>query len=78
MRILLPILIVIVWVITSMPVGYAQPAVSVSEADNQLAFDLYTRLSSNTGNVFFSPYSLSSALSMTYEGAVTKQQIRCA
>lgn len=49
--------------------GYAQPAASLTEADNQFAFDLYSRLSSEIGNIFFSPYSLCSALSMTFEGA---------
>lgn len=42
------------------------PAASV----NGLAFDLYNTLSSdNEGNLFFSPYSISSALAMTYGGA---------
>ncbi|HSR87702.1 MAG TPA: serpin family protein [Pontiella sp.] len=42
------------------------PAVSV----NELAFDLYEELSAeNEENLFFSPYSISSALAMTYGGA---------
>jgi len=58
--------------------GSAQPASHVSVADNQFAFELYSRLASDKGNLFFSPYSLSSALGMTYEGArgQTAQQIR--
>ncbi len=39
----------------------------VVDANNEFAFDLYSRL--GEGNVFYSPYSISSALAMTYEGA---------
>ena len=39
------------------------------EAYNGFAFDLYRRYSSGSGNILFSPYSISTALSMTYEGA---------
>ncbi len=37
--------------------------------NNAFAIDLYHRLDSETGNVFFSPYSISIALAMTYAGA---------
>ncbi|MCD6493517.1 MAG: serpin family protein, partial [Archaeoglobaceae archaeon] len=40
-----------------------------TEANNQFALDLYLKLSNNKGNIFFSPYSISSALAMVYEGA---------
>ncbi len=33
------------------------------------ALDIYTQLKAQDGNLFFSPYSISSALSMTYAGA---------
>lgn len=40
------------------------------EAVNRLTFDMYKNLSqSNEGNMMFSPYSVSSALAMTYAGA---------
>jgi serpin B len=39
------------------------------EAYNGFAFDLYGRYSAGDGNILFSPYSISTALSMTYEGA---------
>jgi serpin B len=42
---------------------------AVVEADNQFAFDLYQRLRSDEGNLFFSPASISMALAMTYDGA---------
>jgi len=42
----------------------------VVNANNQFAFDLYSELyKSEQGNVFYSPYSISAALAMTYEGA---------
>jgi len=42
----------------------------VVNANNQFAFDLYSELDkSEQGNIFYSPYSISAALAMTYEGA---------
>jgi len=42
----------------------------VANANNKFAFDLYSQLDkSEGGNVFYSPYSISAALAMTYEGA---------
>jgi len=38
-------------------------------ANNRFALDLYRELARKGNNVFFSPWSLSSALAMTYEGA---------
>jgi len=38
-------------------------------ANNRFALDLYLELPGEGDNVFFSPWSLSSALAMTYEGA---------
>jgi len=42
---------------------------NVVEANNKFALDLYSEYKSEEGNVFFSPYSISTALAMTYEGA---------
>jgi serine protease inhibitor len=39
------------------------------KGDNAFAFDLYQNLSKEDGNLFFSPYSISNALAMTYAGA---------
>ena len=39
------------------------------DASNLFAFELYERYSEGDDNVFYSPYSISTALSMTYEGA---------
>ena len=42
----------------------------VVNANNKFAFDLYSELDkSENGNIFYSPYSISAALAMTYEGA---------
>lgn len=38
-------------------------------ANNSFAFELYKQLAEKEGNLFFSPYSISAALSMTIEGA---------
>jgi len=52
----------------------------VVEANNQFALDLYSKLASeNPGeNLFFSPWSISSALAISYEGArgTTANEIR--
>src|SRR3989339_1182419 len=45
----------------------------VVNANNKFTFDLYSLLNkSEKGNVFYSPYSISTALAMTYEGAKGK------
>ncbi len=42
---------------------------SVVEGGNAFAFDLYAKLKGRKGNLIFSPYSISTALAMTYAGA---------
>jgi serpin B len=42
----------------------------VVDANNKFAFELYSEIDkSEQGNMFYSPYSMSAALAMTYEGA---------
>ncbi len=41
----------------------------IVDGSNQFALDLYQRLRSQEGNLFFSPSSISTALAMTYAGA---------
>nr|AGF93411.1 serpin 1 precursor [uncultured organism] len=45
--------------------------------NNQFVFDLYRKISGEEGNLFYSPYSISLALAMTYAGArgETEKQI---
>ncbi|MBN2422534.1 serpin family protein [Candidatus Woesearchaeota archaeon] len=52
-------------------VGSTQQGIQqVVNANNQFAFDLYSELvKDEEGNIFYSPYSISAALAMTYEGA---------
>ena len=55
---------------------------NVVTSNNQFAGDLYRELAKETGtgesNIFFSPFSISSALALTYEGAggTTADEIR--
>ncbi|MGM5488812.1 MAG: serpin family protein [Nanobdellota archaeon] len=55
-----------------------QSEASIVEANNRFALDLYNHYESIDENLFFSPYSISSALTMTYEGArgKTAQEMR--
>ena len=39
------------------------------KGNSEFAFDLYARLRARNGNFFFSAYSVSNALAMTYAGA---------
>ncbi len=41
----------------------------VVAGNNEFAFELYARLRGKEGNLFFSPYSISTALALTYSGA---------
>ncbi|OPX68121.1 MAG: Serpin (serine protease inhibitor) [Methanoregulaceae archaeon PtaB.Bin056] len=49
------------------------PLGAVVDANNRFAFDLFNSLADDPeygkGNIFFSPYSISTALAITYEGA---------
>jgi serpin B len=47
------------------------------DGNNAFAFDLYQAIKEKEGNLFYSPYSISLALAMTYAGArsATKQQM---
>jgi len=51
------------------PMAPAQDVAQVAEGCNRFAFDLYARLKGGEGNLFLSPYSISTALAMTYAGA---------
>ncbi|NIM50516.1 MAG: serpin family protein [Gemmatimonadales bacterium] len=45
------------------------PTVQVAQGNNRFALELYSRLRAGQGNLFFSPYSVSTALAMSYGGA---------
>ena len=42
---------------------------AIAAGNNKFALELYQRLQSQQGNLFLSPYSISTALAMTYAGA---------
>ena len=66
------ILTVSVWPATAVreePAAPVEDAAQVAEGCNRFAFDLYGRLKGGEGNLFLSPYSISTALAMTYAGA---------
>ena len=64
-------------VLTFIGLTYSMPAEAkncqntkiVVEGNKAFAFDLYEKLKEVEGNLFFSPYSISTALAMTYAGA---------
>jgi serpin B len=67
---------------TPEPIIELQPTTAAAQevinGNNQFALDLYQRYQSREGNIFFSPYSISTAFAMSYEGARqnTADQIR--
>jgi len=50
---------------SNLPVG---SALAVQESNNLFAFDLYHRIQAVPGNLFYSPFSISTALTMVYAG----------
>lgn len=54
------------------------PSESVANSINPFALDLYKQLSKEKGNIFLSPYSISSALELVYQGAKKETQAQMA
>jgi len=72
------LVVLALWVLVAAGVAWAddpsgpssQDVAAVVGGNNQFAFDLYGELArQQEGNLFFSPYSISTALAMTYAGA---------
>jgi len=63
----------VLFVFPTAPVGASVPVQSeqgvLTRGNADFAVQLYRELSTDEGNLFFSPYSISSALAMTYAGA---------
>jgi serpin B len=55
--------------VRQLPEELRADAMSVVESSNRFAVDLYARLAPRPGNLFFSPFSVSTALAMTHAGA---------
>jgi serpin B len=55
----------------------SEDLVALVQGNSAFACDLYQKIRSDNGNLFFSPYSISAALAMTYAGArgETEQQM---
>jgi serpin B len=51
---------------------------SLVDGNNTFACDIYAKLKSNPGNLFYSPFSISQALAMTYAGAKGNTEIQMA
>ena len=67
---------VFVLVVVMVTAGFASARIGakaseqiVVKGNNEFALELYAKLREREGNLFFSPYSISTALSMTYAGA---------
>lgn len=74
LKVLTPILLVVVFTMSfTAPIAASASAQSPHErlarGNTAFAVQLYRELCSHEGNLFFSPYSVSSALGMTYAGA---------
>ncbi len=72
------ILMVILAFPTLAPAKESQPNVKALVQDNTaFAVDMYKKLYGTSGNIFLSPYSISTALAMTYAGAkeTTREQM---
>jgi len=54
---------------TSSPSDEGSSVVNITENNNRFAFDLYKNIGAKPENMLYSPYSISSALAMTYTGA---------
>lgn len=60
----------IVFLVASVALAETERDVAAVVAGNSsFGFELYQKLSEKEGNIFFSPYSISTALAMTYAGA---------
>lgn len=49
--------------------GAREAITAAAAANNEFGLDLFARLRQQEGNLFFSPYSVSTALALTYTGA---------
>jgi serpin B len=68
-----------VWSVETAPMEITDDVKAVAKGGNEFAADLYARLRSDKPtNLFFSPYSVSTALAMTYAGAEDETETQMA
>lgn len=67
---ILPLAILLLSVLFTSPARGGEPPIeTLVDGNTAFALDLYRKLSTAEGNLFFSPHSISTALAMTYAGA---------
>lgn len=66
------ILIIVTSIFVLGNTAVSQGVKDVVKGNNEFTFDLYDQINDKEENLFFSPYSVSSALAMTYNGAEGK------
>jgi len=76
----IPILIIQIVISSITPFAFAKTHTAIQtmvKGNSAFGFDLYQKLKKQKGNLFFSPYSISTALAMTYAGATgqTKKEM---
>src|SRR5438552_8463864 len=65
----IPVIVMISSAFGSRPEARSAQTRSLVEGNTAFALDLYGQLKTGSGNLFFSPYSISTCLAMTYAGA---------
>jgi serpin B len=63
------LLILLNFIVLSIPATLPAQVQSLVASNTAFALNLYQQLATNSGNLFFSPYSISTCLAMTYAGA---------
>jgi serpin B len=67
------LILVLIFALSSVSIGSnvtdQADLTAVVKGNNVFAFDLYSVIAKEKGNLFLSPYSVSSVLAMTYAGA---------
>ena len=64
--------IILICVLFTVQVNFGQDFSKQVDNNNEFCFDFYARLNVENDNLFISPFSVSTALAMTYEGAKGK------
>jgi len=66
---LLLIILMLSFINVFVPKGHAAQTQSLTDGNTAFALELFSQIKSTPGNVFFSPYSISTCLAMVYAGA---------